>query len=85
MPLHYFAKMNNKFPNIINKDGEAIYFGSIYTDELIHEIFEELSNNISWSNETIIMFGKEITTKRKVAFYANNGISYTYSQKTKNI
>lgn len=75
--------MNEKFPNIINKDGEARYFGKIYTDELIHQIFAELSNNISWANETVVMFGKEITTKRKVAFYADKGISYTYSQRTK--
>jgi len=75
--------MNENFPNIINKDGLAIYFGSIYNDEHIHQIFNDLSNNICWSNETVIMFGKEITTKRKVAFYADAGISYTYSQKTK--
>jgi alkylated DNA repair dioxygenase AlkB len=29
------------------------------------------------------MFGKEITTKRKVAFYADSLIEYTYSNKTK--
>ncbi|MEK0423620.1 MAG: hypothetical protein RLZ95_1530 [Bacteroidota bacterium] len=83
MHYSYFVKMNDKFPNIINKDGEATYYGSIYADELIYQIFTELSNNISWSNETVVMFGKEITTKRKVAFYADAGISYTYSQKTK--
>ena len=75
--------MNEKIPNIINKDGEAIYYGSIYNDEHISAVFIELSNKINWVNETVIMFGKEITTKRKVAFYADKGIQYTYSQKTK--
>jgi alkylated DNA repair dioxygenase AlkB len=75
--------MNEKIPNIINKDGEAIYYGSIYNDEHINALFIELSNKINWVNETVIMFGKEITTKRKVAFYADKGIQYTYSQKTK--
>lgn len=75
--------MNEKIPNIINKDGEAIYYGSIYNDEHISSLFIELSNKINWVNETVIMFGKEITTKRKVAFYADKGIQYTYSQKTK--
>ncbi len=83
-PPIFIIKMNEKFPNIINKDGEAIYFGCIYTDEHVNQIFVELSNKINWSNETVVMFGKEITTKRKVAFYADKGISYTYSQKTKN-
>jgi alkylated DNA repair dioxygenase AlkB len=75
--------MIEKFPNIINQDGEVISYGKIYTDELSGDIFKELSNKISWENETVVMFGKEITTKRKVAFYANDGLSYTYSQKTK--
>jgi alkylated DNA repair dioxygenase AlkB len=75
--------MNKKFPNIINKDGEVTYYGKIYTDELIRQFFDELSNKIIWEHEKVIMFGKEITTKRKVAFYANDGITYTYSQKIK--
>jgi alkylated DNA repair dioxygenase AlkB len=29
------------------------------------------------------MFGKEIISKRKVAFYGDDGIEYTYSNKTK--
>ena len=76
--------MNEKFPNIINQDGEVISYGKIFSDELSAQIFDELSNKISWMNETVIMFGKAITTKRKVAFYANEGISYTYSKITKN-
>lgn len=75
--------MNKNFPNIINKDGEVTYYGKIYTDELIRQYFDELSNKIIWEHEKVIMFGKEITTKRKVAFYANEGITYTYSQKIK--
>jgi alkylated DNA repair dioxygenase AlkB len=75
--------MNKNFPNIINKDGEVTYYGKIYTDELIRQYFDELSNKIIWEHEKVIMFGKEITTKRKVAFYANDGITYTYSQKIK--
>lgn len=75
--------MNKNFPKIINKDGEVTYYGKIYTDELIRQYFDELSNKIIWEHEKVIMFGKEITTKRKVAFYANDGITYTYSQKIK--
>lgn len=83
LPNSSFITMNENFPNIINQDGEAINYGKIYSDELSARIFTELSNKISWVNETVVMFGKEITTKRKVAFYANEGISYTYSKNTK--
>jgi len=76
--------MSHNFPNIINKDGQAIYFGSILNEEEISHFYNELFNNIAWTNEEVIMFGKIITTKRKVAFYADNDISYTYAGRTKN-
>ncbi len=75
--------MHNKFPNIINKDGQAIYFGSIINNEDKLSFFNDLLNNIEWRNDVVLMFGKEITTKRKAAFYADRGIEYTYANKTK--
>ena len=75
--------MRNDFPNIINQDGQAIYFGCILNEEQIIHFYTELFNNIDWRNEEVMMFGKTITTKRKVAFYADAGISYTYSGRSK--
>jgi len=75
--------MKANFPNIINNDGQAHNFGSIFNDEQNHYFFNELLNKVEWANESIIMFGKEITTKRKVAFYADDKIEYTYSKRTK--
>jgi alkylated DNA repair dioxygenase AlkB len=75
--------MKLDFPNIINQDGQAHYFGVVVNDEQKRKYFIDLFNNINWMNESLIMFGKEITTKRKVAFYADSMIQYTYSNKTK--
>ncbi len=75
--------MQDNFPNIINYDGQAIYLGCIFNAEESTYYFDELLNKIEWRNETVVMFGKEITTKRKVAFYADQGIKYTYASKTK--
>lgn len=75
--------MKINFPNIINQDGQAHYFGTIFNKEQNDYYFNELLNKIEWINENLIMFGKEITTKRKVAFYADSMIHYTYSNKTK--
>jgi alkylated DNA repair dioxygenase AlkB len=75
--------MLRNFPNIINQDGQAHYFGMILNAEQKHIYFNELLNKIEWTNENLVMFGKEITTKRKVAFYADDLIAYTYSNKTK--
>ena len=71
------------FPNIINQDGQAHYYGIIVNAEQKHKYFNELLNKIEWTNEKLVMFGKEITTKRKVAFYGDSLMSYTYSNKTK--
>jgi alkylated DNA repair dioxygenase AlkB len=75
--------LNKDFPYIINEQGQAIYFGQIISAEQIGVFFEELINKINWNNEVVVIFGKEITTKRKVAFYSDENIEYRYSQKTK--
>ena len=49
----------------------------------IKQLFDELLNHIHWENERVIMFGKEIITKRKVAFFSDHSISYRYASKTK--
>ena len=71
--------MYSDFPNIINKDGIAIYYGLILNEETLPSIYTDLFNKIAWHQDQIMMFGKAITTKRKVAFYADNQIDYTYS------
>ena len=71
--------MKNDFPYIINKDGIALYHGNVMSAEDLAIKFSELLNNIAWQQDQIIMFGKAITTKRKVAFYADQNIDYTYS------
>lgn len=68
---------------VINTDGQALYFGEMLNQEENRLYFDALMQSIEWKNEHIIMFGKEITTKRKVAFYADAQIEYTYSKKTK--
>jgi len=70
-------------PNILPQDGIAIYFEKVVADEQLEEFYEALLNNIHWENEKVIMFGKEIITKRKVAFYSDPSISYRYASKTK--
>jgi alkylated DNA repair dioxygenase AlkB len=76
--------MVNQSSYIIQQDGEAVYYGNMLTQEQKEYYFNELLNGIQWVNEEVIMFGKTITTKRKVAFYANDLMEYTYSNKTKN-
>src|SRR5690606_41865679 len=45
--------------------------------------FEKLLHQIKWKNDKAIIFGKEIITKRKVAWYGDKPFEYTYSNTTK--
>ena len=69
--------------NIIHQDGIALYYEKVISGEQIKPLYDELLNNINWENERVVMFGKEIITKRKVAFYSDPSIAYTYASRTK--
>lgn len=69
--------------NLLPFDGEVHYYGRIFNDEKSGDYYEKLLQNIQWRNDKAIMFGKEIITKRKVAWYGEKPFSYTYSKTTK--
>ena len=75
--------MNTNTQNLLHQDGIALYYEKAIPENQIKPIFDELLNNISWENERVVMFGKEIITKRKVAFQSDSSIAYTYASRTK--
>lgn len=74
---------SNEKTNLIPKDGTLNYYGSIFSVVDATNYFDALLNTIEWKNDEIILFGKKIVTKRKVAWYGDSGIEYTYSNTTK--
>jgi alkylated DNA repair dioxygenase AlkB len=69
--------------NILPHDGIVHYYGKILSNKEADLYTKILLKNIDWKNDEAIIFGKHIITKRKVAWYANEGLSYTYSNTTK--
>jgi alkylated DNA repair dioxygenase AlkB len=65
--------------NLLPKDGIAIYHGVIFGEKEATQISKELLDTIPWKQDEVVMFGKKIMTKRKVAWYADAGINYTYA------
>ncbi|WP_203107485.1 hypothetical protein [Legionella bononiensis] len=51
--------------------------------EMANDFYNSLIRTIQWENDEAIIYGKKIITKRKVAWYANQPFSYTYSKITK--
>lgn len=69
--------------NLLPKDGIVNYYGEIFTKTEADFYYEHLLNHIEWENDQAIIFGKLITTKRKVAWYGEKPFEYTYSNITK--
>ena len=69
--------------NILNKDGTVNYYGKILSSEEANQYFDLLMQNVQWEKDEVIIFGKRITTKRKVAWYGDSEYLYTYSNTTK--
>ena len=74
------SKVSN---NILNKDGIVNYYGKILPSVVANQYFDLLMQNIHWEKDQVIIFGKNITTKRKVAWYGDSEYLYTYSSTTK--
>src|ERR671922_1453279 len=69
--------------NILIKDGTVNYYGKILSSEEAKQYFGLLMQNTQWEKDEVIIFGKHITTKRKVAWYGDSKYLYTYSNTTK--
>jgi alkylated DNA repair dioxygenase AlkB len=65
--------------NLLPCDGEAYYQASLFKETECASILRSLMEEIPWAHDETVMFGKRIITKRKVAWFADGGISYSYS------
>jgi len=69
--------------NILPKDGISNYYGPLMSSKQANDYLEKLRANIEWKKDEVIIFGKRIITKRKVAWYGDKPFKYTYSNTTK--
>ncbi|CAN5761508.1 alpha-ketoglutarate-dependent dioxygenase AlkB [soil metagenome] len=74
---------NDSSFNLLPYDGEVFYFREVFKALIANECFDQLSNTIEWKQDEVVMFGKHIITKRKVAWYGDKNFSYTYSHTTR--
>lgn len=73
----------NKIQNILPFDGVTNYHGIVLNNIQSVFYYNKFLETIKWKNDEAIIFGKLITTKRKVAWYGDDEFSYTYSKVTK--
>ena len=83
MQQDLFQSLPPEQQNILPHDGMVNYYGKIFPQELANWYYELFMGSIEWRRDEVLMFGKKIETKRKVAWYGEKPFKYTYSNVTK--
>lgn len=65
--------------NLLPFDGRLVYLPKLLKQEEADRFFELLINEPHWKPDEVMMFGKLIVTKRKMAWYGDPGAQYRYS------
>lgn len=63
--------------NLLPYDGHVHYYGPVLSSSQAY--FRQLLEEIDWQPDQAIIFGKIVTTKRKVAWHGDKAYSYKYS------
>lgn len=69
--------------NILPQDGIVNYYGCVFNNQEANQFLLQLLNRIDWKNDEVRIFGKQIITKRKVAWYGSKPFLYRYSNSSK--
>jgi alkylated DNA repair dioxygenase AlkB len=69
--------------NLLPRDGTVFYRGPVFGPHEADRILADLLQHIPWTHDVAVLFGKRIVTARKVAWFGDSGLSYTYSGTTK--
>ena len=81
--MELFENIADPNHNLLPQDGTVNYYGKILQEKKANQFYLKLLNDIEWRNDEAVIFGKKIITKRKVAWYGDEGFQYTYSRTTK--
>lgn len=69
--------------SILPYDGQSFLEEGCFSSEKSINYFNQLFDAIHWEHDVVMMFGKKITTKRKVAWYGTEAFPYKYSKMVK--
>jgi len=69
--------------NRLPYDGKVRYMGKVLSSVEADNFFKTMLDGIAWQNDQLVIFGKQIITRRKVAWYGDSAFAYTYSNSTR--
>jgi len=79
--MELFKDLIDPKRNLLPHDGTVNYYGKVIpeADHYLHQLL----HRIEWRPDEAVIFGKHISTKRKVAYDGDRPFDYTYSNTTK--
>lgn len=81
--MELFNNTEYDIKNQVPYDGIVTYHGKIFSAHQCDFYLKKFMENIAWKHDELVLFGKKITTKRKVAWYGSDNFEYRYSNNTK--
>ena len=75
-----FEQETDSDKNRLPYNGEVYFYGQMLSAQESEMYYNRLLTEIEWKHDEAIIFGKHIITRRKVAWYADEIIRYTYSK-----
>lgn len=69
--------------NLLPYDGACLYHAAIFDEAASKQLFQMLLKEIPWQADEVVLFGKKHITNRKMAWFADDGLAYTYSNSRK--
>ena len=69
--------------NLLPCDGTVNYYGPVLDPGGAQRYYDALLHGVPWKNDEVTVFGKHHSTARKVAWYGDPGLAYTYSGTTR--
>jgi len=81
--MDLFSDSYRYLGNLLPRDGTVTYHGAVMAQQSADHYFGSLFRDIACEHDQVVMFGKRIVTARKVAWYADTPLNYTYSRITR--
>lgn len=78
-----FESIAGEPANLLPYAGIVNYYGPLVSMNVANEYLNAFLSKVEWKNDEVIVFGKRIITKRKIAWYGDKAFKYTYSNTTK--
>ena len=60
-------------------DADVTLLTSLFTAEESQDLFQELLNEVGWTQESIRIYGRLIPVPRQMAWYGDPGSGYSFS------